>query len=307
MAAQPAEPTGVAAQTCTSRYPTAGAGAAPAVAAGAIVVRHRTVTADNAAKTPRRMHETIPPQGRSGAETVALRSSSATSAWQRPGTPGVPGRSSLRSERAHALRGAEAGRTVPAGDRGAPGRRRAGAVRTGRDVVQRTRLAPGVGRGVVAGGRSLRVDAGDDRRGGAGAAELHPARVALVGVGVVDRDARVGVGDGRDVRGRLAGALRAHLVALLRVHRRAPGAGPAPRGLAPTAGRGVLGQRGAADRDHRRERGRRGDAVAVVTGRGGDRDALVVVGRRVARTVAAAVTVADRDDPRLLGRVVLRG
>lgn len=43
------------------------------------------------------------------------------------------------------------------------------------------------------------VDAGDDRRGHAGATEDQPTARSLVGIAVVHGDARIGVGYGRDV------------------------------------------------------------------------------------------------------------
>ncbi len=95
--------------------------------------------------------------------------------------------------------------------------------------------------------------------------------------------------------------------ARLGVQGRAAAAGATPGGLGPApGGAGGLAQAGATDGDDGAERGRRLDAVAGVTGRGGHRDAGVVVGRG-AGAVTAAVAVADRDHAGLAGGVVDRG
>ena len=126
---------------------------------------------------------------------------------------------------------------------------------------------------------SANVD-GDDRRGGAGAAHLEPAALA---VGVVDRQAGVGIRDRGDV---VIGPLRAAGVGLpgrLRVIRRAARAGAfaagaaAPHGLGPAARVRRGAERGAADGGHVLRCCRVGDAVSVVTGRSGDRHAGMVV------------------------------
>src|SRR2546430_3334302 len=103
---------------------------------------------------------------------------------------------SIWSEPAGAVRGTQAGGAVPADTRGAQLRRRAGSVAARGDVEERPGVCVGevvVDAGLVTG---QAVDAGDDRRGDAGAAEDQPARLPE---GVVDGYAGVRVGHRRDV------------------------------------------------------------------------------------------------------------
>src|SRR4051795_6414969 len=81
----------------------------------------------------------------------------------------------VRSERPGAVRGPEAGRTVPAGSGVAPLRRGAGAVAAAGDVEQARGVL--VGGGVAVAATRQRVHRRDDRRGLAGAAELRPRGV----------------------------------------------------------------------------------------------------------------------------------
>src|SRR6476620_9679015 len=156
---------------------------------------------------PSKLPPTLPPLARNSAMTFSFQSLMPRHPTRRRVAAGLGTRPPLRtgtqrrgpswdgplrssgsgSERAGPVRGAQTGRAVPAGAGGAPHRRRARAVGARGDVVQ----AGGVARGVAREG----VHAADDGRGGAGAAVDLPALAALVGGGVVDGDARVGVGD----------------------------------------------------------------------------------------------------------------
>src|SRR5439155_16393123 len=175
-------------------------------------------------------------------------------------------------ERRGAVGGTRAGRPVPAGAGGAPGRTARAVVAAGH-VERRGRVGGRVGGRVVArtGGTGQRVHGGDDRRGGAGAAVDLPARVA---VGVVHGDAGVRVGDRGHVRLRPAGARGRHgLPGRLGVVRGAAGTGAAPGRLRPAARVGRAAQRRAADRRDVPRRGRVRRADPVVAAARGDHHA----------------------------------
>src|SRR5579859_5757440 len=94
-------------------------------------------------------------------------------------------------EAARAVWRAVAGRAVPASGRGAEIAATARGL-AARHVVQAAQVAVRVGAvGDAARVASEGIDAGDDRRGDARAAEDQPTALALVGVAIVDRDAGV--------------------------------------------------------------------------------------------------------------------
>ena len=204
---------------------------------------------------------------------------------------------------------ADAGRAVVAGRPFAHDRATAAAVGPAGDVVQGCRRVFLVG--VETGGRVFAftaarqgVHGGDQRRREAGAADLEPAGPAAFRDhrGVVDGSAGRRGGVGGDVGDAAFGpAPRQRPVAVRELPRlrglegAAAASAPRPDRLAAVAVPRAERERGAADRRHI-GRGRRiFGGVAAVSGRGGDRDALVVIrsidGLR--RGLAAAVAVGD--------------
>src|SRR5262249_3444006 len=117
----------------------------------------------------------------------------------------------------------------------------------------------------------------------------------------------VRVRDRGDVGDGALGAARVRLEAGLGDVLAAAAAAVAPRALCPAARRARLRQRGAADADDVRARGRVLRAVAGVTGARGDDDAGVVVVLRVVggdgAVLAAAVAVRDGVGAERGGRV----
>src|SRR4029077_6583604 len=127
------------------------------------------------------------------------------------------------------------------------------------------------------------VDAGDDRRRRARAADHTPTAEALaqelaneVAVAVVDGDAGVRIGDGGNIRDRPLRATGVVRPGGLRLVCRAAAARSTPGGLGPAARVGGVAEGRAADRGHVPRGGRVLDAVAAVAGGHRDRNARVV-------------------------------
>src|SRR5579883_545020 len=170
---------------------------------------------------------------------------------------------------------AETGRAVPSRS-GVAQIRAARTIAAAGHVVQ----VAGVTIGIRAIGDAARVagqgiDAGDDRRGHAGAAENEPPAQPLIAVAIIDGNAGVGVGYRRDISD---GTLAANgsdvadqaLPRRLRIIFAASAAGTTPRRLAPAACVVGAGQRGAADSGDILAGGGILCPIATVAGTGGD-------------------------------------
>src|SRR6201999_699176 len=125
----------------------------------------------------------------------------------------------------------------------------------------------------------------------------------------VDRNARVRVRDGRDVRNHAPAAERILLPGRLGVDRAAAAAGVGPGGFGPATGVAGLVEARAAHRGHVWRGGGELDAVATVAAADGDGDAAVIVGGLVGRraALAAAIAVADHLRAQAGGGVLGRG
>src|SRR5712691_11767895 len=148
----------------------------------------------------------------------------------------------------------------------------AAAVLSGEDVVERGGVRVRVGavgdRGRVAGEC---VDAGDERRGEAGSADLEPAALAVVAGRVVDGGAAGRVGVGSDIGDRPPRTAAVLLPGGLRFVGAAAAAGAAPGRLALARVVGVQVQGRAADGGDVAGGGRILDPVAAVARGDGDR------------------------------------
>src|SRR5579875_970604 len=142
-----------------------------------------------------------------------------------------------------------------------------------------------------------RIHTGNNGGRNTGAAEDHPAAMSLVGYAIIDRHARVRVGNSGDVGDGTHGAAGIGLPGGFGDILAAPTPAFTPGLFRPTAtGRTILIERRAPNRNHRAEHRGSGGTITTVTRTGGNGNARMIVCRGVggfAGVLTATIAIAN--------------